>query len=96
MESRLCQNSWAPISIAIKDPKRGTTMAILALAEGAQNDQNERGEGGSSLWVPNVCGKQVLHLKEVSVSSFNACLISLHITLAFRKVSVSDRKNWSE
>lgn len=33
----------APISIAIKDPKRGTTMAILALAEGAQNDQNERG-----------------------------------------------------
>ena len=45
-------------------------MAILALAEGAQNDQNELGEGGSSLWVPNNCGKQVLHLKEVSVSKF--------------------------
>ena len=44
-------------------------MAILALAEGAQN-QNERGEGGSSLWVPNNCAKQVLHLKEVSVSKF--------------------------
>ena len=44
MEPRLCRNWWAPISIAIKDPKRGTTMAILALALlGAQNDQNDRG-----------------------------------------------------
>ena len=57
-------------------------MAILALAEGAQNDQNERGEGGSSLWVPNNCGKQVLHLKEVSVSKFQRIFdIFAHFTL---------------